>query len=95
MSLAVASKKATNHASLFRPELLEDLAAEGLETACMDVTNSSSVTTAVDDILAREGHIDICVANAGEHAPYGNLQRHIGKPIFSLLFLCMPATIKY
>src|SRR4029079_14068724 len=51
-------------------ELSAWAAAEGvnLDVVEMDVTSETSVKTCVDDVLARAGHIDVVVNNAGASA---------------------------
>ena len=42
-----------------------DLEKEGMDTLALDVTNSSSINSCVDAVLAQAGKIDILVNNAG------------------------------
>ena len=51
-----------------RPEALQDLAArfpDRLDAVALDVTDTSVISTVVDDIVARHGRVDILVNNAG------------------------------
>ena len=46
-------------------EALADLAAEGIETLRLDVNDASSIASAVAEVVARAGRIDVLVNNAG------------------------------
>ncbi len=76
------------------------LAEQGLsgEAAAFDVTDSLAAGRCVDDIVARHGHIDILVANAGinHRAPItefglGDFQRVIDTNLTSVWVLCKAA----
>jgi NADP-dependent 3-hydroxy acid dehydrogenase YdfG len=46
-------------------EALADLAAEGIETLRLDVNDASSIASAVAEVVARAGRVDVLVNNAG------------------------------
>lgn len=48
-----------------RLEALSELASAGIETLRLDVTDSASISEAVDTLLGRAGRIDVLVNNAG------------------------------
>jgi NAD(P)-dependent dehydrogenase (short-subunit alcohol dehydrogenase family) len=48
-----------------RPEALADLAAQGMLTLPLDVTDSAAIERAIDEVLTQEGRLDILVNNAG------------------------------
>lgn len=48
-----------------RVESLKDLAGRQIEQLSLDVTDSGSVQTAINEVIARAGRIDIVVNNAG------------------------------
>ena len=60
-------------ASARRAEDVADLAAQGLDTLALDVTDEASVTRGVADVLARAGGIDALVNNAG-YGQYGAIE---------------------
>ena len=60
-------------ASARRLEDVTDLAARGIDTVRLDVTDESSVTDAVAAVLARAGRIDALVNNAG-YGQYGAVE---------------------
>ncbi len=60
-------------ASARRSEDVADLAARGLDTLALDVTDEASVTRGVADVLARAGGIDALVNNAG-YGQYGAIE---------------------
>ncbi|WP_406197393.1 SDR family NAD(P)-dependent oxidoreductase [Kitasatospora sp. NBC_01560] len=59
------------HATARRPETLADLAAEGIATLALDVTDERSMADAVAAVEAEHGHVDVLVNNAayGLHLP--------------------------
>ncbi|HLK36670.1 MAG TPA: SDR family NAD(P)-dependent oxidoreductase, partial [Polyangiaceae bacterium] len=60
--------KASGHrpfATARRLEAISDLADEGIETLPLDVRDASSVASAVQEVIARAGRIDVLVNNAG------------------------------
>ncbi|MFE2916042.1 SDR family NAD(P)-dependent oxidoreductase [Kitasatospora indigofera] len=59
------------YATARRPETLADLAAEGLATLALDVTDEASMAAAVARVEAERGAVDILVNNAayGLHLP--------------------------
>lgn len=48
-----------------RPEAVGDLAGPRVECLRLDVTDEGSIRTAIDEVLARAGRIDMIVNNAG------------------------------
>jgi NAD(P)-dependent dehydrogenase (short-subunit alcohol dehydrogenase family) len=60
-------------ASARRLEDIADLAARGIDTLRLDVTDESSVADAVATVLARTGRIDALVNNAG-YGQYGAVE---------------------
>jgi NADP-dependent 3-hydroxy acid dehydrogenase YdfG len=69
----VRELQATGHrpfATARRPETIADLAAAGIETLRLDVRDASSITSAVEAVIARAGRIDVLINNAGVGA-YG------------------------
>jgi NAD(P)-dependent dehydrogenase (short-subunit alcohol dehydrogenase family) len=64
----VREVKASGHrpfASARRPETLADLTAEEIETVRLDVCDPPSIVSAVDEIVARAGRLDVVINNAG------------------------------
>lgn len=48
-----------------RPEILEEVATDGLHPLAMDVRDEASVRDGIAGAVARHGPVQICVANAG------------------------------
>jgi NADP-dependent 3-hydroxy acid dehydrogenase YdfG len=69
-ALAPALKAAGHRpfATARRPEMLADLAKDGIETLALDVTEPESILQAVAAVSARAGRIDVLINNAGVNA---------------------------
>src|SRR5690349_18289574 len=93
---ATAARLATNgwtvYATARRPETLTGLAEAGCKTLALDVTDESSMTEAVDTVLAEAGSIDALVNNAGysqsgasETLDLADVRRQFETNVFGLL----------
>jgi NAD(P)-dependent dehydrogenase (short-subunit alcohol dehydrogenase family) len=60
-------------ASARRPQDVADLAARGIDTLALDVTDEASVTEGVADVLGKADRIDALVNNAG-YGQYGAVE---------------------
>ena len=74
-----------------RTDKMKDLAAKGIHTLPLDVTNDESMVGCVNGILAKEGRIDVLVNNAGygsygaiEDVPMEEAHRQIEVNVFGL-----------
>lgn len=82
----------TVYATARRLESLGPLAAEGIATLRLDVTDGSSMSAAVDVVVEREGAIDVLVNNAGyglygpvEQLPMDEIRRQFETNFFGLV----------
>jgi NAD(P)-dependent dehydrogenase (short-subunit alcohol dehydrogenase family) len=69
IGLALAREFASRGCRVFatarKPEIIEHLRKEGMETAALDVTDQNSIDGCVAEVIARAGKIDVLVNNAG------------------------------
>lgn len=79
------------YATARRPESLADLAAAGIRTLPLDVTDEASMTEAVDRITAEQGAVALLVNNAGyeltgpvEEIPLAEARRQFDTNFFGL-----------
>src|ERR1700759_640792 len=63
----------TTYAVGRRVERMQSLAASGVTTFAMDVTDDTSMTTGIERILDERGRIDVLVNNAG-YGSYGAVE---------------------
>jgi len=89
----------TVHAVARRVERMAGLAARGVDTFAMDVTDDASMVAGVDRILSEHGQIDALVNNAGygsygpvEHVPIGEARRQFEVNVFGLARLTQLVT---
>lgn len=69
IGLALAREFASRGCRVFatarKPEVIENLKQEGMETAALDVTSQDSIDACVAEVLSKAGRIDVLVNNAG------------------------------
>jgi NAD(P)-dependent dehydrogenase (short-subunit alcohol dehydrogenase family) len=85
------------HATARRPETLGDLAKRGCKTHALDVTDESSMASAVADV-ERDGPIGALINNAGysqsgaiETIPMESVRRQFETNVFGLMRMCQLA----
>ncbi len=83
------------YAAARRTELMEPLKANGIEVMRLDVTDEQSMQTCVDEVLRREGRIDVLVNNAGygyfgavENVAMEEARRQLEVNVFGLARMC-------
>lgn len=74
-----------------RTERMQDIAKQGVEVMALDVTSEDSMVKCVDEILKREGRIDVLVNNAGygfygavEDVPLEEARKQVEVNVFGL-----------
>ena len=79
------------YAAARRTEKMQDLAAKGIHSIALDVTNDDSMVNCVSEIIKKEGRIDVLVNNAGygsygaiEDVPMEEARRQIEVNVFGL-----------
>lgn len=69
IGLALARECASRGCRVFatarKPEVIENLKREGMETAALDVTSQESIDACVAGVLSQTGRIDVLINNAG------------------------------
>jgi NAD(P)-dependent dehydrogenase (short-subunit alcohol dehydrogenase family) len=82
-----------------RVDRMADLAAKGVQTFAMDVTDDASMVAGIERIIAEQGRIDVLVNNAGygsygavEDVPLDEARRQFEVNLFGLARLCQLVT---
>ena len=82
------------YATARRLEVLDDLAAAGMTTLVLDVTDEGSMRAAVDRVVADHGAVSVLVNNAGyalqgtvEETPLDQVRRQFDTNVFGLVRL--------
>jgi NAD(P)-dependent dehydrogenase (short-subunit alcohol dehydrogenase family) len=85
----------TVYATARRPETIADLAEAGCKTLALDVTDESSMRSAVDEVEAAEGRVGALVNNAGysqsgavETLPMDKIRAQFETNVFGLVRMC-------
>lgn len=69
IGLALAREFASRGCRVFatarKPEVIEPLKREGMETATLDVTDPDSIEACIHEVIGKAGRIDVLVNNAG------------------------------
>ncbi len=90
-ALELVKKGFIVYAAARRTDKMKDLAAQGINPISLDVTEEESMVKCVNEILKREGRIDVLVNNAGygsygaiEDVPMEEARRQIDVNVFGL-----------
>jgi NAD(P)-dependent dehydrogenase (short-subunit alcohol dehydrogenase family) len=88
----------TVYATARRPEAIADLAAAGAKTLALDVTDESSMSAAVDQVVQAEGAVGVLINNAGysqsgavETVPLADARAQFETNVFGLIRMCQLA----
>lgn len=94
-ALALAAAGYRTYAGARRPEALADLAAHGLHSLELDVTDEAALARAVEAIESEHGAVGVLVNNAGysemgpiEEVPIERARRQFETNVFGLVRLC-------
>jgi NAD(P)-dependent dehydrogenase (short-subunit alcohol dehydrogenase family) len=78
-----------------RPDTLSDLQAAGCKTLPLDVTDETSMSAAVNAVIAAEGAVGVLINNAGysqsgavESVPLDQVRRQFETNVFGLIRMC-------
>jgi NAD(P)-dependent dehydrogenase (short-subunit alcohol dehydrogenase family) len=89
----------TVYAVARRVDRMADLAAKGINTFAMDVTDDASMVAGIERIISEQGRIDVLVNNAGygsygavEDVPLDEARRQFEVNLFGLARLCQLVT---
>lgn len=79
-----------------RLESVADLAAAGIDTIRLDVTDGASIAAAIREVLDRAGHIDVLVNNAGVNVfgPMAELPLQTFRDVFETNVVGVAAVIQ-
>jgi NADP-dependent 3-hydroxy acid dehydrogenase YdfG len=96
----LAAKGWTVYATARKPETLATLAEAGCKTMALDVTDETSMTSAVDQVVEAEGAVGVLINNAGysqsgavESIELDSIRRQFETNVFGLIRmsqLCLP-----
>jgi NADP-dependent 3-hydroxy acid dehydrogenase YdfG len=85
----------TVYATARRPETLSALEAKGAKTLALDVTDETSMTSAVQAVSDAEGAVGVLINNAGysqsgavESIPMDDVRRQFETNVFGLIRMC-------
>lgn len=90
-AIELSQKDFIVYAAARRTDRMQDLAAKGIRPIALDVTNDESMVNCINEILKKEGKIDVLVNNAGygsygaiEDVPMEEARRQIEVNLFGL-----------
>jgi len=94
----LASDGWTVYATARKPETLADLEQRGCRTLALDVTDETSMSTAVQAVADAEGAVGVLINNAGysqsgavESVPIDQVRRQFETNVFGLIRMCQLA----